>query len=90
MEKDAKTPTYKVEHYNTKIPPIEYINANEMPFAEGNVVKYISRYQHKGGLDDLCKCLHYVLLTMQKVYFLPDDKISQIMCAINTWKNIEV
>lgn len=88
MIQDAKD--YKVEHYDTKIPPIEYINANEMPFTEGNVVKYISRYLRKGGLDDLCKCLHYVLLTMRKVYFLPDDMISQIMGAINTWKNSEV
>lgn len=88
MIQDAKD--YKVEHYDTKIPPIEYINANEMPFAEGNVVKYISRYQHKGELDDLCKCLHYVLLTMQRVYLLPDDMISRIMSMVNTWKNSEV
>lgn len=56
------------DHYNTAIPPIVYINANGLPFCEGNVVKYITRYKRKGGYDDLVKCLHYVLLTMEREY----------------------
>lgn len=56
------------DHYNTAIPPIVYINANEMQFCEGNVVKYITRFKRKGGYDDLVKCIHYVLLTMEREY----------------------
>ncbi len=56
------------DHYNTAIQPIAYINANGLPFCEGNVVKYITRYKRKGGYDDLIKCVHYVLLTMEREY----------------------
>jgi hypothetical protein len=66
-------------HYNMAIPPIDYINANKLSFCEGNVVKYISRYKRKNGLEDLHKCLHYVLLTMFREYNFPKEKITKIM-----------
>lgn len=49
------------EHYSgRKIQPIEYIMANNLGFCEGNVVKYITRYKDKGGLEDLHKARHYI------------------------------
>ena len=49
------------DHYKNKaIQPIEYIMANEMDFCEGNVVKYITRWKDKGGVDSLRKIKHYV------------------------------
>ena len=48
------------EHYMLTIQPIEYIMANNMPFCEGNVVKYITRWRGKGGVEDLRKCQHYI------------------------------
>ena len=43
-------------HYQKlKIQPIDYILANELGFCEGAIVKYISRYKDKGGVDDLRK-----------------------------------
>lgn len=43
-------------HYQgLKIQPIEYILANELGFCEGAIVKYISRWRQKGGVDDLRK-----------------------------------
>lgn len=48
-------------HYkDCKIQPVEYILANELGFCEGNVVKYITRWQKKGGKQDLEKVKHYV------------------------------
>ena len=35
------------------IQPLEYITANELDFLEGNIIKYVSRYPHKGGVNDL-------------------------------------
>ena len=33
------------EHYrDLKIQPSQFINKNELPFAEGNVIKYICRH----------------------------------------------
>lgn len=47
-------------HYrDLKIQPIEYILANEMPFCEGAIVKYISRWRSKGGVEDLRKIKHF-------------------------------
>ena len=47
-------------HYkDNKIQPIEYIVANGLGFCEGNVVKYITRWQHKGGIEDIDKVIHY-------------------------------
>ena len=51
------------DHYKSlKIQPIEYIMANELGFCEGNVIKYITRYAKKGGVQDLDKVIHYIEL----------------------------
>lgn len=48
-------------HYkDLKIQPIEFIHANDLPFIEGSIVKYISRWREKGGVQDLEKIKHYV------------------------------
>lgn len=49
------------DHY-TKLgmQPIEYILANNLEFVEGCVVKYITRWRDKGGVEDLKKVQHYV------------------------------
>jgi hypothetical protein len=47
-------------HYAEKaIQPWDYILANKLGYLEGNVVKYISRWKEKGGVDDLRKVIHY-------------------------------
>jgi hypothetical protein len=47
-------------HYKGKaIQPWDYIVANNLGYLEGNVVKYISRWKEKGGIDDLHKVVHY-------------------------------
>ena len=44
------------DHYKKlKIQPIDYILANNMQFCEGEIIKYISRWRDKGGIDDLRK-----------------------------------
>jgi len=51
------------KHYKKfKIQPIQYITANNIPYIEGNIIKYISRWRDKGGIDDLDKVIHYVEL----------------------------
>ena len=48
------------DHYKKlKIQPIEYILANEMQFCEGAIIKYISRWRDKGGVEDLRKIKHF-------------------------------
>ena len=48
-------------HYkNYKIQPIEYTLANSLNFCQGNVIKYITRYKDKNGVEDLKKAKHYI------------------------------
>ena len=48
-------------HYKSKaIQPWDYIVANNLGYLEGNIVKYVSRWRDKGGLDDLRKARHYL------------------------------
>jgi hypothetical protein len=47
-------------HYKDHaIQPWDYIIANNLGYLEGNVVKYITRWRQKGGVDDLRKVVHY-------------------------------
>lgn len=48
-------------HYrfeSIKIQPWDYIAANDLDFFQGNVIKYITRWKLKGGLQDLHKAKH--------------------------------
>lgn len=54
------------EHYKKKaIQPLEYIHKNGLGFCEGNVVKYITRWRDKNGIEDLKKVKHYVDLLIE-------------------------
>lgn len=54
------------DHYkDLKIQPIEYIHANGIPFAEGSVIKYVSRWRSKGGIKDLEKAKHFLELLIE-------------------------
>lgn len=56
----------RVEHYcQGGIEPIDYMRAQFTPeqfegFLRGNVIKYVTRYPHKNGLDDLLKAKTYL------------------------------
>jgi len=57
------------DHYRQgSIQPIEYIHANDMDFFSGNVVKYITRWKYKNGLEDLNKAKHYIELLIEQEY----------------------
>ena len=47
-------------HYQREIQPWDYIAANGLGYFEGCVIKYITRWRDKGGVQDLKKCVHYL------------------------------
>lgn len=55
------------DHYTQgTIQPIEYIHANDMDFMTGNIIKYATRWPHKGqALSDLRKVIHYAELLIE-------------------------
>jgi len=55
------------DHYqDMAISPLEYIEANGLGFAEGCVIKYVSRFSKKNGLEDLEKAEHYIKVLKQR------------------------
>ncbi len=53
-------------HYkDMKIQPVEFIHMNNIPYLEGNVIKYVTRWRSKGGLADLEKAKHYIDLLIE-------------------------
>jgi hypothetical protein len=48
-------------HYAVKaIQPWDFIIANNLGYLEGNIIKYVSRWKDKGGIEDLKKAQHYM------------------------------
>lgn len=61
--KDADPNSRQVggDHYKGKtVQPWDFIAANGLGFFEGNVVKYVTRWKDKGGVQDLHKARHYL------------------------------
>lgn len=48
-------------HYKKMaIQPVQFIVENNIPWIEGNIIKYICRHETKNGLEDLKKAQHYL------------------------------
>lgn len=62
---------HRPSHYvRWKIEPITFIQANDMPFWMGNVVKYVMRAGYKEGIDeleDLAKAKRYIEMREEHV-----------------------
>lgn len=53
-------------HYKDKaIQPVEYCMANGIGFMEGSVIKYVTRWRDKGGVQDLKKARHFLDLLIE-------------------------
>ena len=53
-------------HYKSMaIQPAQYIVANGIGFLEGMVIKYVSRWEKKGGIEDLEKAIHCLQLRVE-------------------------
>ena len=48
------------DHYQMPIQPWDFIIVNDIPYLEGNVIKYVCRYRGKNGVSDLMKAKHYL------------------------------
>nr|ADD96133.1 Bbp48 [uncultured organism MedDCM-OCT-S04-C777] len=63
MADNIKEPAHYIAN---KIEPIDFIIENNFNFCEGNVIKYISRYKRKNGIEDLKKARQYIDFFDQK------------------------
>ena len=57
------------DHYKDfKIQPSQFINQNDLGFAEGNVIKYICRHTKKDKKKDILKAIHYCEMIIDRDY----------------------
>ena len=62
-------------HYkDMTIQPVIYIYANNIPFIEGNIIKYISRWKNKNGIKDLEKAKHLIEMLIEFESSKPQPK----------------
>ena len=53
-------------HYKAlRIQPYEYIMANNIPYLEANVIKYVTRHRLKGKQEDIKKAIHNLELLLE-------------------------
>ena len=50
----------KPSHYTQGIECWDYITSHKMNYLEGNIIKYVTRYKDKNGLQDLEKARAYL------------------------------
>lgn len=57
------------DHYNQGIEMWDYAKSHNLDFFEGNIVKYVTRWKHKNGLEDLYKAQQYLnkLIEVEKI-----------------------
>lgn len=53
-------------HYkDLAIQPVEYIYKNKISFIEGCIIKYVTRWNQKGGVQDLEKARHFINMLIE-------------------------
>jgi len=67
-------------YFRFKIEPITFIMQNEIPYAEGNAIKYLCRWRFKhktkeAQIEDLKKAKQYIDLILEHEENKSDDKV---------------
>ena len=57
IKKDNIIPTY---YHKGNYDVIQFCNDNDIDFTTGNIIKYITRYKYKNGIEDLKKAKEYI------------------------------
>lgn len=74
MKKKALQTQVGGNHYaKGGIQLVEFCHSNQIPFMEGTAMKYLFRWQKKGGVEDLKKAKHYIDMIIE----LEDNKLKK-------------
>jgi len=73
MVKENVSPDYYARY---DIEPISFIMRNNIPYAEGNVIKYVLRHDMKGGKEDIDKAIRYLEMIKEEKYSAKSQKVS--------------
>ena len=73
MIKENVSPDYYARY---DIEPISFIMRNNIPYAEGNVIKYVLRHDMKGGAEDIDKAIRYLEMIKEEKYNAKSQEVS--------------
>ena len=73
MIKENVSPDYYARY---DIEPISFIMRNNIPYAEGNVIKYTLRHDMKGGKEDIDKAIRYLEMIKEEKYSAKSPEVS--------------
>ena len=73
MIKENVSPDYYARY---DIEPISFIMRNNIPFAEGNAIKYVLRHDMKGGKEDIDKAIRYLEMIKEEKYNAKSPEVS--------------
>ena len=73
MIKENVSPDYYARY---DIEPISFIMRNQIPYAEGNVIKYVLRHDMKGGKEDIDKAIRYLEMIKEEKYIAKSKEVS--------------
>ena len=73
MIKENVSPDYYARY---DIEPISFIMRNNIPYAEGNVIKYVLRHEMKGGKEDIDKAIRYLEMIKEEKYNAKSPEVS--------------
>ena len=73
MIKENVSPDYYARY---DIEPISFIMRNNIPFAEGNAIKYVLRHDMKGGKEDIDKAIRYLEMIKEEKYNAKSQEVS--------------
>ena len=73
MIKENVSPDYYARY---DIEPISFIMRNNIPYAEGNVIKYVLRHDMKGGKEDINKAIRYLEMIKEEKYSAKSQEVS--------------
>ena len=71
---DPTNPSY-YGHDQAVVECIDYIESHAFDFLEGNIIKYVTRYEEKNGLEDIKKASWYLnrLIKREETKMKPHD-----------------
>lgn len=64
------------DHYASPIQHWDYVVANDIPYLEAMVIKYLTRWRKKGGADDIRKAQHFLQKLFEVEGIAWDEKTS--------------
>lgn len=75
-------------HYTQGIECWDYITSHKMGYLEGNIIKYVTRYKYKDGLDDLFKAKAYLQRLIEDQFGPPIVGESPVTGPLNDVKRL--